>query len=63
LNDPETVGVFQSLARFFVGDGPLTYFWRDQWISGYTAEELAPEIFAMVPHQEEEHPPSGGGVA
>jgi transposase-like protein len=49
LNDPEAVGVFQSVARFFVGDGPLTYFWRDQWISGYTAEELAPEVFAMVP--------------
>ncbi|KAK1649263.1 hypothetical protein QYE76_067068 [Lolium multiflorum] len=31
-----------------VGDGRLTYFWRDRWIGGYTAEELAPEVFAMV---------------
>jgi hypothetical protein len=31
-----------------VGDGRLTFFWRDRWISGYTAEELAPEVFAKV---------------
>ncbi|KAM0870271.1 hypothetical protein ACQ4PT_040114 [Festuca glaucescens] len=48
LNDPLVAGVFQSLARFSVGDGRLTYFWRDRWISGYTAEELAPEVFAKV---------------
>jgi hypothetical protein len=41
--------MFQSLACFSVGDGRLTYFWRDRWISGYTAEELAPEVFAKVP--------------
>jgi hypothetical protein len=41
-------GVFQSMAHFSVGDGRLTYFWRDRWISGYTAEELAPEVFAKV---------------
>ncbi|KAM0853896.1 hypothetical protein ACQ4PT_050778 [Festuca glaucescens] len=46
LNDLEAAGVFQSLARFSVGDGRLTYFWRDRWISGYTAEELALEVFA-----------------
>ncbi|KAM0890566.1 hypothetical protein ACQ4PT_026958 [Festuca glaucescens] len=48
LNDPLVVGVFQSLARFVVGGGRLTYFWRDRWIDGYTAEELAPEVFATV---------------
>jgi hypothetical protein len=48
LNDPLVVGVFQSLARFCVGDGRLTYCWRDRWISGYTAEELALEVFAKV---------------
>jgi hypothetical protein len=48
LKDPLAEGVFQSLARFMVGDGRLTYFWRDRWIGGYTAEELAPEVFAMV---------------
>jgi hypothetical protein len=31
-----------------VGDGRLIYFWRDRWIGGYTAEELAPEVFARV---------------
>jgi hypothetical protein len=49
LNDPEAAGVFQSLAQFTVGDGRLTYFWRDRWIGGYTAEELAPEVFASIP--------------
>jgi hypothetical protein len=49
LKDPEAEGVFQSLARFVMGDGHLTFFWRDRWIDGYTAEELAPDVFAMVP--------------
>lgn len=49
LKDPDAEGVFQSLAKFTVGDGRLTYFWRDRWIGGYTAEELAPEVFARVP--------------
>jgi hypothetical protein len=48
LNDPLVAGVFQSLASFSVGDGRLTYFWRDRWIGGYTAEELAPEVFDRV---------------
>jgi hypothetical protein len=49
LNDPAVAEVFQSLARFSVGDGRLILFWRDRWISGFTAEELAPEVFAKVP--------------
>jgi hypothetical protein len=32
-----------------VGDGHWIYLWRDRWISGHTAEELAPEVFATVP--------------
>jgi hypothetical protein len=49
LHDKEAAGVFQSLARFVVGDGHRTLFWRDIWISGYTTEEIAPEVFARVP--------------
>jgi hypothetical protein len=49
LNDPEAAGLFQSLAQFTVGDGRLILFWRDRWIGGHTAEELAPEVFARVP--------------
>jgi hypothetical protein len=49
MNYPVVAGVFQSLANFSVGDGRLTYFWRDRWISGYTAEDLASEVFAKVP--------------
>jgi hypothetical protein len=63
LNDPEAVGVFQSLERFSVGDGRLTYFWSDRWISAYTSEELAPEVFAMVPTRRKNTRRVGGGVA
>ncbi|XP_071674511.1 uncharacterized protein [Lolium perenne] len=49
LKDPEAEEVFQSLAHFKVGDGLSTYFWKDRWISGFTAAELAPEVVARVP--------------
>lgn len=49
LKDPEAEEVFQSLAHFRVGDGLSTYFWKDRWINGFTAEELAPGVVARVP--------------
>jgi hypothetical protein len=49
LKDPEAEGVFQSLALFRVGDGRSTFFWKDRWIDGYTAEEVAPRVVARVP--------------
>jgi hypothetical protein len=41
--------VFRSLTSFSIGDGRKTLFWRDRWINGFTAEELALEVNAKVP--------------
>jgi hypothetical protein len=49
LKDPEAEEVFQSLAHFHIGDGLSTYFWKDRWIGGFTAAELAPGVVARVP--------------
>jgi hypothetical protein len=49
LKDDEAEGFFQSLALFRVGDGRSTFFWKDRWIDGYTAEEVAPRVVARVP--------------
>lgn len=32
-----------------VGDGCNTLFWRDRWLMGQRIEDLAPNIFALVP--------------
>jgi hypothetical protein len=32
-----------------VSDGRSTFFWKDRWIDGYTAEEVAPRVVARVP--------------
>jgi hypothetical protein len=49
LLDKEAEEVFRSLSSFSIGDGRKTLFWRDRWINGFTAEELAPEVNAKVP--------------
>jgi hypothetical protein len=41
--------VFQSLAKFVVGDGETILFWRDRWMNGKSTEEIAPEVAALVP--------------
>jgi hypothetical protein len=48
LKDEAAMVVFQSLARINVGNGSSVMFWTDRWIDGYTAEELAPEVTALV---------------
>jgi hypothetical protein len=48
LKDEATEGVFQALARIEVGDGSSMFFWRDRWINGFTASEIAPLITEMV---------------
>jgi hypothetical protein len=48
LHDKEAEEVFRSLASFSIGDGHKTLFWRDRWINGFTAEELALEVSAKV---------------
>jgi hypothetical protein len=47
--DTKARGVFQSLARIEVGDGKKVLFWEDRWINGFTAEEIAPDLTALVP--------------
>jgi hypothetical protein len=37
------------LAQFRVGDGGSILFWKDRWINGRNAEEIAPEVAALVP--------------
>jgi hypothetical protein len=49
LKDEAAEGVFQTLARIEVGDGKSVLFWRDRWINGFTAAEIAPLISEMVP--------------
>jgi hypothetical protein len=48
MHDKEAEQVFRSLATFNIGDGRKTLCWRDRWINGFTAEELAPEVAAKV---------------
>jgi hypothetical protein len=40
--------VFQSLVQIHVGDERKVRFWKDRWINGKTAEEVAPEVTALV---------------
>jgi hypothetical protein len=49
MHDAQAVEVFQSLARFTIGDGRRVLFWRNRWIDGRTAEEIAPAVVALVP--------------
>jgi hypothetical protein len=46
--DPEVVEVFQSLARIKVGDGRKVFFWKDHWINGRLADQIAPLVFSTV---------------
>jgi hypothetical protein len=48
LKDEAAEEVFQTLARIEVGDGKSVLFWRDRWIKGFIAAEIAPLISEMV---------------
>jgi hypothetical protein len=48
LKDEAAEGVFQTLAKIVVGDGKSVLFWRDRWINGFTAAEIALLIPEMV---------------
>jgi hypothetical protein len=41
--------VFQSLARITVGDGRKVFFWKDHWINGRSAKQIAPLVSSTVP--------------
>ena len=40
--------MFDSLVKIEVGEGSKVLFWRDRWIHGFAAQDIAPLIHAMV---------------
>jgi hypothetical protein len=40
--------VFDSLVQITVGDGRRTYFWRDRWIDGRHAIDIAPALAGKI---------------
>jgi hypothetical protein len=41
MKDVAALEVFESLAKIEVGNGRTVLFWKDRWINGFTAEEIA----------------------
>ena len=48
LKDTQAAVVFDSLARFTIGNGRATLFWKDRWITGRAASNIAPLVIATV---------------
>jgi hypothetical protein len=48
IKDREARQVFDSLVSITVGDGKRTLFWRDRWILGQRAIEIAPNLHKLV---------------
>jgi hypothetical protein len=48
INDREARQVFDSLVSITVGDRKRILFWRDKWILGRTAADIAPNIYKLV---------------
>ena len=46
--DRHARAVFDSLVKIEVGEGTKVLFWRDRWIHGFAAADIAPLIHAMV---------------
>lgn len=46
--DEEARQVFDSMVHIEVGDGTKVLFWRDRWIHGFAAADIAPSIVASV---------------
>ena len=46
--DDEAREVFDSLVGIEVGRGDRVLFWRDRWIHGFRAQDIAPNIQEMV---------------
>jgi hypothetical protein len=53
--DPEVDAVFQSITKFVVGNGNKVLFWRDRWIGGRCAEEIAPLVVMAVATRRRNH--------
>jgi hypothetical protein len=48
MQDEMATTVFDSLVRITVGDESKTLFWRDRWIRGATAGDIAPLVYDAV---------------
>jgi hypothetical protein len=48
IKDVEARDAFDSLVRITVGEGPKILFWRDRWIGGRSAHNIAPGITLHV---------------
>ena len=48
IEDRQARAVFDSLVKIEVGEGTKVLFWRDKWIHGFVAADIAPLIHAMV---------------
>lgn len=46
--DRDARAVFDSLVKIEVGAGNKVLFWRDRWIHGFAASDIAPLIHALV---------------
>jgi hypothetical protein len=49
LKDAKAHQIFQSFTGITVGDGKSVLFWMDRWINGLTIQEIAPEVWELVP--------------
>jgi hypothetical protein len=48
LHDPDASAVFNNLVTIITGKGDKVWFWKDRWMGGRNAEEIAPSITAKV---------------
>jgi hypothetical protein len=46
--DTEAREVFDSVVLIKVGDGAKVLFWRDRWMNGVSAQDIAPNLLALV---------------
>lgn len=47
-SDPQVQRAFDSLVHWKLGDGNKVLFWKDRWMDGGTAKEIAPGIWSKV---------------
>jgi hypothetical protein len=48
ITDEKARQVFDSLVQITAGDGRCTYFWRDRWIDGKHAIDIAPTLAGKI---------------
>jgi hypothetical protein len=58
--DQATTAFFYSSISIIVGDGKSVLFWLDHWLDGKSIADLAPDLVASVPTQQDL---SGNGIA